>query len=446
MFAQANSEHCRHKIFNADFIIDGAPKPASLFGMIRATYAANSRGVLSAYRDNAAVIEGSRAARFFPDPQTQRYQASLEPVDILMKVETHNHPTAISPFPGASTGSGGEIRDEGATGIGAKPKVGLTGFSVSNLRIPGMVQPWETDLGKPARIASALDIMIAAPIGAAAFNNEFGRPATCGYFRTFEQTARDGDVSLVRGYHKPIMIAGGLGNVRRSDVEKREVVEGAPLVVLGGPAMLIGLGGGAASSVGSGQSSSDLDFASVQRGNPEIQRRAQEVIDRCWAQGAGNPILSHPRCRGGRSVERVAGGHRAHRRARRPHRSAQDPQRRTRAVAHGDLVQRGAGALRARASPEEPRALCRLVRARAVSIRRRRGDHRRRAHQRVRSPAVRYAGRHAGRGAARQGAAHDPQGRAASRRRGRRSRPTASASPNPWSGCCACPRSRTNRS
>jgi phosphoribosylformylglycinamidine synthase len=291
MFAQANSEHCRHKIFNADFIIDGEPRPTSLFGMIRATYAANPRGVLSAYRDNAAVIEGARAARFFPDPQTQRYQASLEPVDILMKVETHNHPTAISPFPGASTGSGGEIRDEGATGIGAKPKVGLTGFSVSNLRIPGMVQPWEADLGKPARIASALDIMIAAPIGAAAFNNEFGRPATCGYFRTFEQTARDGDVSLVRGYHKPIMIAGGLGNVRRSDVEKREVVEGAPLVVLGGPAMLIGLGGGAASSVGSGQSSSDLDFASVQRGNPEIQRRAQEVIDRCWAQGEANPIL-----------------------------------------------------------------------------------------------------------------------------------------------------------
>ena len=291
MFAQANSEHCRHKIFNADFIVDGERKPASLFQMIRATYAANSRGVLSAYRDNAAVIEGTSGARFFPDPLTQRYQASVEPIDILMKVETHNHPTAISPFPGAATGSGGEIRDEGATGIGAKPKVGLTGFSVSNLRIPGLIQPWEADLGKPERIASALDIMIAAPIGAAAFNNEFGRPATCGYFRTFEQTAREGDASLIRGYHKPIMIAGGLGNVRRSDVEKREVVEGAPLVVLGGPAMLIGLGGGAASSVGSGQSSSDLDFASVQRGNPEIQRRAQEVIDRCWAQGAGNPIL-----------------------------------------------------------------------------------------------------------------------------------------------------------
>jgi len=291
MFAQANSEHCRHKIFNAEFIVDGIPMPTSLFGMIRATYAANSSGVLSAYRDNAAVIEGSRGARFFPDPQTHRYQGTEEAIDILMKVETHNHPTAISPFPGASTGSGGEIRDEGATGIGAKPKVGLTGFSVSNLRIPGMVQPWEADLGKPERIASALEIMISAPLGAAAFNNEFGRPATCGYFRTFEQTARDGDASLIRGYHKPIMIAGGLGNVRRSDVEKSEVVEGSPLVVLGGPAMLIGLGGGAASSVGSGQSSSDLDFASVQRGNPEIQRRAQEVIDRCWAQGAGNPIL-----------------------------------------------------------------------------------------------------------------------------------------------------------
>jgi phosphoribosylformylglycinamidine synthase len=291
MFAQANSEHCRHKIFNAEFIIDDAPMPSSLFGMIRATYAANSSGVLSAYRDNAAVIEGTRGARFFPDLETRRYEARVEPIDILMKVETHNHPTAISPFPGAATGSGGEIRDEGATGIGAKPKVGLTGFSVSNLRIPGMVQPWEADLGKPERIASALEIMIAAPLGAAAFNNEFGRPATCGYFRTFEQTARDGDAAVIRGYHKPIMIAGGLGNVRRGDVEKREVVEGAPLVVLGGPAMLIGLGGGAASSVGSGQSSSDLDFASVQRGNPEIQRRAQEVIDRCWAQGAGNPIL-----------------------------------------------------------------------------------------------------------------------------------------------------------
>ena len=187
MFAQANSEHCRHKIFNAEFIIDGEPMPQSLFAMIRMTHAANSAGVLSAYRDNAAVIEGARGERFFPDPQTRRYGGVSEPVDILMKVETHNHPTAISPFPGAATGSGGEIRDEGATGIGAKPKAGLTGFSVSNLRIPGFVQPWEADFGKPDRIASALDIMIDAPLGAAAFNNEFGRPATCGYFRTFEQ-------------------------------------------------------------------------------------------------------------------------------------------------------------------------------------------------------------------------------------------------------------------
>ncbi|MGP8227909.1 MAG: phosphoribosylformylglycinamidine synthase [Steroidobacteraceae bacterium] len=291
MFAQANSEHCRHKIFNAQFIVDGAKSLMSLFAMIRATYDANSSGVLSAYRDNAAVIEGPHAARFFPDPATHRYNSVVEPVDILMKVETHNHPTAISPFAGAATGSGGEIRDEGATGLGAKPKAGLTGFSVSNLRIPGMVQPWEADFGKPERIASALEIMIAAPVGAAAFNNEFGRPATCGYFRTFEQRSEEADRLVVRGYHKPIMIAGGLGNVRRSDVEKRDVVVGAPLVVLGGPSMLIGLGGGAASSVGSGQSSSDLDFASVQRANAEMQRRAQEVIDRCWAFGAANPIL-----------------------------------------------------------------------------------------------------------------------------------------------------------
>ena len=265
--------------------------PQSLFAMIRATYARNSSGVLSAYRDNAAVIEGGSATRFFPDPSTRRYVGVSEPVDILMKVETHNHPTAISPFPGAATGAGGEIRDEGATGIGAKPKAGLTGFSVSNLKIPGMTQPWESDFGKPERIASALDIMIAAPLGAAAFNNEFGRPNTCGYFRTFEQQVQESGRSVIRGYHKPIMIAGGLGNVRRPDVEKKEVVVGAPLVVLGGPSMLIGLGGGAASSVGSGQSSSDLDFASVQRGNAEIQRRAQEVIDRCWAMGDANPIL-----------------------------------------------------------------------------------------------------------------------------------------------------------
>ncbi|HMK87937.1 MAG TPA: phosphoribosylformylglycinamidine synthase, partial [Steroidobacteraceae bacterium] len=291
MFAQANSEHCRHKIFNAEFVIDGERCAMSLFAMIRATSAASPQGLLSAYRDNAAVIEGNTATRFFPDPDSQRYSGIVEPVDILMKVETHNHPTAISPFPGAATGSGGEIRDEGATGTGAKPKVGLTGFSVSNLKIPGMLQPWERDHKKPDRIASALEIMIAAPLGAAAFNNEFGRPATCGYFRTFEQLRQESGRVVVRGYHKPIMIAGGLGNVRRCDIDKREVAVGAPLVVLGGPSMLIGLGGGAASSLGSGASSSDLDFASVQRGNPEIQRRAQEVIDRCWARGGANPIL-----------------------------------------------------------------------------------------------------------------------------------------------------------
>ena len=291
MFAQANSEHCRHKIFNAAFVIDGVRMPHSLFDMIRATHAHRPAGVLSAYRDNAAVIEGAAATRFFPGPGTQRYGGVHEPVDILMKVETHNHPTAISPFAGAATGAGGEIRDEGATGTGAKPKAGLCGFSVSNLRIPGMTQPWEGPEARPDRIAPPLDIMLAGPIGAASFNNEFGRPTICGYFRVFEQPEPDAAGGLVRGYHKPIMIAGGLGNVRRSQVDKKDVVVGAPLVVLGGPAMLIGLGGGAASSLGSGQSSSELDFASVQRGNAEMQRRAQEVIDRCWALGEANPIL-----------------------------------------------------------------------------------------------------------------------------------------------------------
>ncbi|MDB6100935.1 MAG: phosphoribosylformylglycinamidine synthase, partial [Gammaproteobacteria bacterium] len=291
MFAQANSEHCRHKIFNADWIIDGRKRDESLFAMIRYTHARNPKGVLSAYRDNAAVIEGTRGTRYFPNPRTGIYGAVDEPIDILMKVETHNHPTAISPFPGASTGSGGEIRDEGATGRGAKPKAGLSGFSVSNLRIPGYERPWELEFGKPERLASALDIMIDGPIGAASFNNEFGRPAISGYFRTFEQRVHGDHPGRVRGYHKPIMIAGGLGNVRRADVEKGEVPVGAKLVVLGGPAMLIGLGGGAASSVGSGASSADLDFASVQRGNAEIQRRAQEVIDSCWALGEDNPIV-----------------------------------------------------------------------------------------------------------------------------------------------------------
>jgi phosphoribosylformylglycinamidine synthase len=291
MFAQANSEHCRHKIFNADWIVDGAHQPKSLFAMIKNTHAKNPQGVLSAYRDNAAVIEGARGERWFADVDSHVYARSAEPIDILMKVETHNHPTAISPFPGAATGAGGEIRDEGATGRGGKPKAGLAGFSVSHLRIPGFEQPWERDYGRPARIASALDIMVEGPIGAAAFNNEFGRPNILGYFRTFETEVESGVRAALRGYHKPIMIAGGLGNVRRMHVEKSDVPPGAKVVVLGGPAMLIGLGGGAASSVGSGASAEDLDFASVQRGNPEIQRRAQEVIDQCWAMGEANPIL-----------------------------------------------------------------------------------------------------------------------------------------------------------
>jgi phosphoribosylformylglycinamidine synthase len=296
MFAQANSEHCRHKIFNADYVLDGQPQPLSLFKMIRRSTERSPAGVLSAYKDNAAVIEGSEGGRFFPDPGTRVYAAHREPVHILMKVETHNHPTAISPFPGAATGSGGEIRDEGATGRGARPKAGLTGFSVSNLRLPGAVRPWEREHGKPERIASALDIMIEGPLGGAAFNNEFGRPNIAGYFRTLEidcpLPAERGGGSEVRGYHKPIMLAGGLGNVRAPHVQKGEIPAGAPVVVLGGPAMLIGLGGGAASSLSSGASQEDLDFASVQRDNAEMQRRCQEVIDRCWALGDRNPIVS----------------------------------------------------------------------------------------------------------------------------------------------------------
>ncbi|MGQ7956595.1 phosphoribosylformylglycinamidine synthase [Pseudomonas sp. SP16.1] len=290
MFAQANSEHCRHKIFNASWDIDGQAQDKSLFGMIKNTYQMHSEGVLSAYKDNASVIEGFTAGRFFPNPETREYGASVEPVHILMKVETHNHPTAIAPFPGASTGSGGEIRDEGATGRGAKPKAGLTGFSVSNLNIPGFLQPWEKPYGKPERIVSALDIMIEGPLGGAAFNNEFGRPALNGYFRTFEQAVSSPRGEEVRGYHKPIMLAGGLGNIRENHVQKGEISVGAKLIVLGGPAMLIGLGGGAASSMATGASSADLDFASVQRENPEMERRCQEVIDRCWQLGEANPI------------------------------------------------------------------------------------------------------------------------------------------------------------
>ncbi|BAV33090.1 phosphoribosylformylglycinamidine synthase [Sulfuricaulis limicola] len=288
MFAQANSEHCRHKIFNADWIIDGKKQTDSLFGMIRKTHAANPKGTLSAYEDNAAVIEGGRIGRFFPEPGTGVYAWHEDDTHILMKVETHNHPTAIAPFPGAATGSGGEIRDEGATGSGAKPKAGITGFSVSNLRIPGAEQPWEQDYGKPDRIVSALSIMLEGPIGGASFNNEFGRPNIGGYFRSFELEV-DGEM---RGYHKPIMLAGGLGNIRAQHVHKREIPAGSKIIVIGGPAMLIGLGGGAASSMATGTSHEELDFASVQRSNAEMQRRCQEVIDQCWALGEDNPILS----------------------------------------------------------------------------------------------------------------------------------------------------------
>ncbi len=292
MFAQANSEHCRHKIFNASFVVDGAPQDGSLFAMIRNTTAQSPAGVLSAYKDNAAVFRGPVGKRFFPDPRTNVYGVHEEPVHVLAKVETHNHPTAIAPFPGASTGSGGEIRDEGATGRGARPKAGLVGFTTSNLRIPGAERPWERDHGKPERIASALDIMTEGPLGSAAFNNEFGRPAIVGYFRAFELEVETPRGREVRGYHKPIMLAGGLGNVRDAHVQKGEIPPGAALVVLGGPAMRIGLGGGAASSMAQGASHADLDFASVQRDNAEMERRCQEVIDRCWALGDDNPITS----------------------------------------------------------------------------------------------------------------------------------------------------------
>jgi len=293
MFAQANSEHCRHKIFNANWVIDGQTKEQTLFGMIRNTYKHSPEKILSAYSDNAAVMAGHTATRFHAHPVTHQYQFDNEDVHILMKVETHNHPTAISPFPGAATGSGGEIRDEGAVGRGSRPKAGLSGFSVSNLHLPGQLQPWEFEYGKPERIVSALDIMKEGPIGAASFNNEFGRPNILGYFRTLELDASEQqDGSEVRGYHKPIMIAGGLGNVREEHVLKEKFPDGTPIVVLGGPAMLIGLGGGAASSMASGTSTEDLDFASVQRGNAEMQRRCQEVIELCVVRGKDSPIIS----------------------------------------------------------------------------------------------------------------------------------------------------------
>ncbi len=315
MFAQANSEHCRHKIFNADWIIDDEQQAISLFGMIRNTHKLHPQGTVVAYSDNSSVIEGAEIERFYPRAGGA-YAFSTELTHTLMKVETHNHPTAIAPFAGAATGAGGEIRDEGATGSGSKPKAGLTGFSVSNLNIPGFVQPWEkysphpqslsqgereaepspsgrgqgegASYGKPSRIASALQIMIDGPLGGAAFNNEFGRPNLTGYFRTFEETVN----GEVRGYHKPIMLAGGVGNIRFDHTHKYDLPAGALLIQLGGPGMLIGLGGGAASSMDTGANAENLDFDSVQRGNPEMQRRAQEVIDRCWQMGADNPILS----------------------------------------------------------------------------------------------------------------------------------------------------------
>ena len=291
MFAQANSEHCRHKIFNARFVIDGVAQERSMFQMIRHTHALAPQRTVVAYSDNASVMQGGEVERWAPHPGNgaARYAATRETLHVLMKVETHNHPTAIAPFPGAATGAGGEIRDEGATGRGSRPKAGLTGFSVSNLQLPGLVEPWEADaVGRPDHIASPLQIMIDGPLGGAAFNNEFGRPNLLGYFRVYEQSV-DG---VRRGYHKPIMIAGGLGQIADGQTHKIAFPPGTPLVQLGGPGMRIGMGGGAASSMAAGANAAALDFDSVQRGNPEIQRRAQEVINQCWSLGEANPILA----------------------------------------------------------------------------------------------------------------------------------------------------------
>jgi phosphoribosylformylglycinamidine synthase len=291
MFAQANSEHCRHKIFNARFTIDGEEQPQSMFAMIRHTEAVSPQGTVVAYHDNAAVMAGGPVRMWLPEGFTNapRYGARETTAHVLMKVETHNHPTAISPFPGAATGAGGEIRDEGATGRGARPKAGLTGFAVSHLQFPDAPEPWERGApGKPAHIASPLQIMTDGPLGGAAFNNEFGRPNLGGFFRVFEQVV----AGVQRGYHKPIMIAGGIGSIEDTQTTKRVFPAGTLLVQLGGPGMRIGMGGGAASSMAAGTNTAALDFDSVQRGNPEIQRRAQEVINHCWALGEHNPILA----------------------------------------------------------------------------------------------------------------------------------------------------------
>ena len=288
MFAQANSEHCRHKIFNASWTIEGKTQENSLFGMIRNTHKASPQKTIVAYSDNSSVIEGSKINRFYPN-KSGLFQENLKLTHYIIKVETHNHPTAISPFAGAATGAGGEIRDEGATGRGSKPKAGLSGFSVSNLNIPNFKQPWEkNNIGFPERIASSLKVMIEGPIGAASYNNEFGRPNILGYFRTLE-THHNGENI---GYHKPIMLAGGIGSISDNHTKKKSISDGNLLIQLGGPAMLIGLGGGAASSMNTGSNQESLDFASVQRGNPELQRRAQEVIDACWQMDSENPILS----------------------------------------------------------------------------------------------------------------------------------------------------------
>lgn len=287
MFAQANSEHCRHKIFNAKWKLDGEAQDKSLFQMIVNTYECNHEGIKSAYSDNGAVLSGLKAKRLLVDSKSREYMEIDEDADIVIKAETHNHPTAIAPFSGSGTGSGGEIRDEGATGRGAKPKAGLTGFSVSDLRIPNLKRGWEHDYGKPDRIVSALDIMIEGPMGAAAFNNEFGRTGLTGYFRTFEMDVDN----QIRGYHKPIMLGGGLANIRPQDSHKDQISAGDKIITIGGPALLIGLGGGAASSMDIGAQHAELDFASVQRQNPEMQRRAQEVITSCLSNTA-NPIIS----------------------------------------------------------------------------------------------------------------------------------------------------------
>ncbi|KEY90770.1 phosphoribosylformylglycinamidine synthase [Candidatus Photodesmus katoptron] len=292
MFAQVNSEHCRHKIFNSTWIIDGIRQEKTPFQMIQNTFKMTPDYILSAYEDNSAVMEGSEVGRFFPYVRTHHYGYNQEKVHILMKVETHNHPTAISPWPGAATGSGGEIRDEGATGIGAQPKAGLVGFTTSNLRIPNFHQPWESDFGKPGCIVSALDIMLEAPLGSAAFNNEFGRPSLLGYFRTYEEKVNSHAGEEIRGYHKPIIIVGGIGNIRDEHVIKKEISIGANIILFGGPAMNIGLGGSSSSSLEYGQLTGELDFSSVQRENPEMERRCQEVINSCWQLGDMNPIES----------------------------------------------------------------------------------------------------------------------------------------------------------